>query len=199
MQLCWVLYKCDGEKSHFTLKCSLKSENRLWPKVPVIISTQAKWFCLNWVSFKSISFYIAVPNSSQILQVLWGDEVCCLPCWREHELSCKQKLFKGSDTTNTLFAAEQANTLLLEVKRVKHLRLLRFLVLGKPASSWVLLHLLLSFGSKQTFFFLSPCISSRHKQTCLEEKCQCLLTRLTFITAIFWFTMIANYFCWLMG
>lgn len=78
-------------ESHFTLKYCLKSEDCLWLEVPVFISTQAKCFCLCCLPFESISFYIALPISSQIFQAPGGYEVRYLSSWREHELHFRQK------------------------------------------------------------------------------------------------------------
>lgn len=53
--------RCCTDKmreSHFTLKYSLKSENCLWLEMPVVISTQTKWFCHHCLSFEGISLYI---------------------------------------------------------------------------------------------------------------------------------------------
>lgn len=94
-------------------------------------------------------------------------------------------LFKGSDTTNTLFAAEQANSHCYLKLRVKYLKSPKILTWEKqPSPSF--LHMFCFYLWVRTVFWS---VSSRARQSFVWKKLSVLSDiNPTFLTAIYWFT-----------
>lgn len=94
-------------------------------------------------------------------------------------------LFEGNDTTNTLFAAEQANSHCYLKLRVKHLKSPKFLTWEKEPSPGFLHMFCLDLWMRTVFWSAS----FRARQSFVWTKLSALSdVNLTFITAIYWFT-----------
>lgn len=94
-------------------------------------------------------------------------------------------LFEGNDTTNTLFAAEQANWHCYLKLRVKHLKPPKFLTWEKQRSPGFLHTFCLDLWVSTVFWS----VSSRARKNFVQKKLSVLSDiNLTFVTAIYWFT-----------